>query len=486
MAEQHKQEINERTVKLVSIVAIDVVGFSSMSEKDHKKAARHIENLRDRIERTAYAHGGRVFNTAGDGFMLEFNSAGQALGAIQEILDRRKRSEPQIRVGAHVGDVVVTANDDLLGHGVNVAARLQALAKPGSALVSSEFRSMAHSSPTASFLARGRQPLENIEQKVQTYEILSKGQRFAHASRRFMYGAVGMAVIGGLLYFSPFILRTVQERMPSQASASSTEPAAPAATPAPSTFQQATQAAPPPPEAGQAIKDCANCPDMIVVPGGTFTMGSPARESGRAANEGPQREVAIPMFAVSKYEVTFAQWDACVAAGGCDSFSPADHGWGRGQRPVIGVSWNDAQKYVEWLNQQAGAPRYRLMTEAEWEYVARAGATTAYATGASLTAQQATFRVQQTTEVGAHGENAFHLFDLAGNAGEWVSDCYAADYRGAPVDGAAVDTANCRNRVARGGAYADRAPALRAAARKSVAADSRTAGLGFRVARILN
>ena len=119
-----------------------------MSERDQRNAARKVEGLRARIDTCARKHGGRLFNTAGDGFMLEFASAGSALGAIQEILDKRGRGEPPIRVGAHVGDVVVTSTDDLLGHGVNVAARLQELAESGTALVSAEFRSMARSSPS--------------------------------------------------------------------------------------------------------------------------------------------------------------------------------------------------------------------------------------------------------------------------------------------------------------------------------------------------
>ena len=152
-----------------------------MSERDQRNAARKVENLRARIVSVADSSGGRLFNTAGDGFMLEFGSAGSALNAIQSILDKRGKGEPPIRVGAHVGEVVVTATDDLLGHGVNVAARLQELAEPGTALVSAEFRSMARTSPTAAFQSKGQKPLDNIDQRVQTFEILSKRQKFARA-----------------------------------------------------------------------------------------------------------------------------------------------------------------------------------------------------------------------------------------------------------------------------------------------------------------
>ncbi len=487
----------ERQVKLVSIVAIDVVGFSSMSEKDQRNTAKKIEALRVRIDQVARSHGGRLFNTAGDGFMLEFGSAGAALEAIQDLIDKRAKNEPKIRVGAHVGDVIVTVNNDLLGHGVNIAARLQALATPGSALVSAEFRSMARTSPSAAFQARGRQPLENIEQKVQTFEILSSKQKFQRFVKRATWGAAGLAAVTALAFVSPYALHIVQEKLAlhTQADAST---ATPAPTPPQAEYRQASSSAPvatttaaqATPAAltpGQSFRDCDECPEMVVAPGGLFTMGSPATEFGRGADEGPTREVSIAPFAVGKYEVTMREWDACVADGGCNGFSVSDHGWGRGDRPVVGVSWNDAQAFVRWLNLKTGSTQYRLLTEAEWEYAARAGATTAYAFGDALTPQQATFHTASTTPDGQHAANAFGLYDLHGNAAEWVEDCYAATYNLAPVDGAAVEGGDqCRARVYRGGSYLDASAKLRAAARRSAAPTARQPTLGFRVARSLS
>ena len=137
------------------------------------------------------------------------------------------------------------------------------------------------------------------------------------------------------------------------------------------------------PEAERALKplasfrECAkDCPEMVVVPAGEFMMGSPATEKGRSTNEGPQHKVMIAKpFAVSKFDVTFADWDACVSVGGCPQVG--DSGFGRGTRPVINVSWDEAQQYVAWFSKMTGRP-YRLLTEAEWEYAARAGSTTAY------------------------------------------------------------------------------------------------------------
>jgi len=468
----------ERTVRLASIVAIDIVGFSTMSERDQRNAARKVENLRARIMQVAGEHGGRLFNTAGDGFMLEFASAGSALGAIQDILDKRGKKEPPIRVGAHVGDVVVTATEDLLGHGVNVAARLQELAEAGTALVSAEFRSMARSSPTAAFQSRGQKPLDNIEQRVQTFEILSKRQRFVRSARRMGAGVAAVAVIGVGLYFSPVLMRLLQG-LPQ-------EPAAIAE--APTQLQTLTEEAQALPtfQHGQILRDCENCPEVTVLEGGLFVMGSPATEAGRTADEGPQREVSVAPFAIGASEITFAQWDACLADGGCNGFSPPDRGWGRGARPVTGVSWADAQAYLDWLNGRVGGLRYRLASEAEWEYAARAGAADAYAFGPRVTAAQATFRAQQTSPVATHPANAFNLADMHGNVAEWVEDCYAANYNVAPVDGAAVQADPCARRVYRGGAFSDQAVRLRSAARASARPDQRLPGVGFRVARALD
>lgn len=198
-------------VKLASIVAIDVKGFSTMSERDQSRAARHVESLRARITTTAEMHGGRVFNTAGDGFMLEFPSAGAALGCINDLLDKRPRKEPPIRVGAHVGDVIVTITNDLLGHGVNVAARLQALATPGTALVSGEFRSMARNSPSAAFMAKGKRPLDNIEQRVQTFAIISQRQQIMRKVKAVGAALVAAGVAVGLYLGYPRALEMAKQ-----------------------------------------------------------------------------------------------------------------------------------------------------------------------------------------------------------------------------------------------------------------------------------
>jgi formylglycine-generating enzyme required for sulfatase activity len=190
--------------------------------------------------------------------------------------------------------------------------------------------------------------------------------------------------------------------------------------------------------AGDVFRDCDVCPEMVALPAGQFLMGSPDGEKDRDSDEGPQHEVTIKPFAIGKYEVTFEEWDACVQAGGCNGYRPGDQSWGRGKRPVINVSWRDAQAYVAWLSGKTGQS-YRLPSEAEWEYVARAGTTTRYAFGDEIVAKEANFgsTIGKTTAVGAYPPNRWGLFDMHGNVLEWVEDVYHDGYKGAPSDGTA-------------------------------------------------
>ena len=227
-------------------------------------------------------------------------------------------------------------------------------------------------------------------------------------------------------------------------------------------------------------------------------MGSPSSEERRFDHEGPVHRVTISEpFAVGVHEVTFDEWDACVSAGGCGGYRPDDEGWGRGRRPVINVSWEDAQRFVEWLREETGEP-YRLLSESEWEYVARAGTSTPFHTGRTISASQANydgnytygngrkgeFR-QRTVPVGTFGPNAFGLHDVHGNVWEWVEDCSNDSYRGAPSDGSAWDRGDCSRRVLRGGSWINRASWLRSAFRVRDVSGHRSVYLGFRVARTL-
>jgi formylglycine-generating enzyme required for sulfatase activity len=249
---------------------------------------------------------------------------------------------------------------------------------------------------------------------------------------------------------------------------------------------------------GRAFRDCPACPEMVTLPAGEFMMGSPEGERGRGRNEGPQRKVAIRAFAIGKFEVTFAQWDACVAEAGC-KHKPHDESWGRGQRPVINVSWHDATDFSAWLARKTGKG-YRLPTEAEWEYAARATASVSdpsapFSTGATINYRQANYDAnftygdgkmgvfrQKTVEVGRFPRNAFGLHDMHGNVWEWVQDCYRDSYRGAPADGSAVVARDCNLRILRGGSWNYFPQLLRSAYRYATPPEVRVDMAGFRVA----
>ena len=233
---------------------------------------------------------------------------------------------------------------------------------------------------------------------------------------------------------------------------------------------------------GTEFKDCAECPAMITVPAGAVTMGSSNSESGRDRDEGPQHRVTIPKnFAVGKYEVTFAEWDSCVADGGCNGYRPPDEGWGRGTHPVIHVSYNDAILYITWLRRKTSKP-YRLLTEAEWEYAARAGTVAAYYWGARASPASAKYNATNgTAPVGSYAPNSFGLYDMSGNVSEWGSDCSNKSYEGAPVDGSAWTTGDCDLRALRGGAWNSGPNNLRSANRDWDAAGFRVNRNGFRV-----
>jgi formylglycine-generating enzyme required for sulfatase activity len=264
------------------------------------------------------------------------------------------------------------------------------------------------------------------------------------------------------------------------------QPAAPA--PAPSATATAPSATSAPSatgaKAGDVFRDCQDCVEMLVVPAGTFDMGSATEY------ENPAHRVTIAKpFAIGRHEVTFDQWDACVADGGC-KHRPDDREWGRGDRPVINVSWLDAKAFVAWLSQKTGQT-YRLPSEAEWEYAARGGTNSPYWWGRDVGSRQANCREcntgssQQTSAVGSYKANPFGLHDTAGNAAEWVEDCWNDNYRGAPQNGSPWVTGQCRLRVLRGGAFDSAARYLRSTARFRYDSDVRYSANGFRVVREL-
>jgi formylglycine-generating enzyme required for sulfatase activity len=255
--------------------------------------------------------------------------------------------------------------------------------------------------------------------------------------------------------------------------------------PAPSNPPPAPQPSGAPPshiEPGQAFRDCSDCPDMVAIAAGSFTMGA---HTDFAA---PAHRVTIGKdFAIGRYEITFDEWDRCVSEGGCKT-RPDDRGWGRGRRPIINVSWLDAEAFVTWLSQKTGH-KYRLPSEAEWEYAARGGTTSNYWWGGEIGSGHAncqscgTGQSKATLPVGSFAPNGFGLYDTAGNVAEWVEDCWHDDYRGAPTDGSVWNQPQCQLRVLRGGAYDSDATYVGSASRFRYDYDVPYSANGFRVVR---
>ena len=293
---------------------------------------------------------------------------------------------------------------------------------------------------------------------------------------------------------------------------------------------------------GASFRDCRGCPEMRVLPSGSYMMGSPPDQAGRDAMEGPQRLVSIRSFAVGRYHVTRGQWarfvrathrpvrTGCAWSGGAanDAAAEANASWRNlhfpqdDNHPVVCVTWQDAQDYAAWLSRRTGR-HYRLLTEAEWEYAARAGTSTPYPWPAGSTHDFANHgadtccsgfasgrdRWVNTSPVGSFPPNAFGLFDMIGNAAQWVQDCLSPDYAGLPADGSANlsdvplhvtgdladlnGASSCSYRVLRGGDWGTYPQWIRSTARSfapppgpgPALADYRSGGVGFRVARDL-
>jgi formylglycine-generating enzyme required for sulfatase activity len=243
---------------------------------------------------------------------------------------------------------------------------------------------------------------------------------------------------------------------------------------------------------GDTFKECAtDCPEMIVIPAGSFVMGSPPTEKGRNTFEGPQHTVKIAHpLAVAKFELTFDEWDACASYGDCDPHISASHG--RGQQPVANITFDDAEHYLSWFSRMTGKS-YRLLSEAEYEYATRAGTQTAYPWGEDLGQNNAAcegcgspWDDIQPAPVGSFAPNQFGLYDMVGNIFERVMDCVHSNYNGSPTDGSAwIEGGNCNGRIVRGGSWNSKAVAVRSASRSSNTPDARSSSLGFRVGRTL-
>jgi formylglycine-generating enzyme required for sulfatase activity len=259
------------------------------------------------------------------------------------------------------------------------------------------------------------------------------------------------------------------------------------------------------PGSGQFFKDCPDCPEMVVVPAGSFVMGSPESEAGHRKDESPLHRVRIARpFAAGRFSMTVGEYMACVKAGGCkppewdekgsryniktgsdDHYKKLGEALTGERYPIAGVSWHDAKAYVKWLSGKTGKS-YRLLSEAEFEYAARAGTTTRYWWGDAISKTQANYQGSKPVPVDSFDANPWGLYQVHGNVLNWAEDCWNGNYQNAPSDGSAQTTGDCTSRVLRGGSWFNFPQYLRAAFRYSYGPDDRGRIIGLRVGRTLN
>ncbi len=371
-----------------------------------------------------------------------------------------------------------------------------------------------HAGPESEPLAGQPVPSESEMMRAEAKVSVDEGVREAYEAARQVNSVQAWQAFKDAFPDSPLVAAasiriaalTAQTKVdkparPEQKSVARLEPAAPKAAPPQSmrSVAPARAAAVEPPLSRGGVRDCSGCPEMVSIRGGSFRMGD---VSGTGeADELPLRTVNIKPFYAGRYEVTFDEWNRCVRSGACPA-AESDAGWGEGRRPVINVSWNDAHRFTRWLSRQSGKS-YRLPSEAEFEYLNRAGSEAAYPWGndgasactyANVADAQAKRRKPKwstfacddgnpyTATVGSYRSNAFGLFDVSGNVWEWTQDCYAS-YRNAPTDGAAHNPRNCARRVVRGGSWSDARRNLRSADRTASAPTARLNIVGLRVVR---
>jgi formylglycine-generating enzyme required for sulfatase activity/class 3 adenylate cyclase len=510
--------------RLAAIVMGDIAGYSRLMGANERGTHERVQQLhRELIEPTITEHRGRVIRTRGDDFLAMFDSPVEAVRCaivLQQAMVGRNLELPQnqwirFRIGVNLGDVIVESTD-IYGEGVNVAARLEQLAEPGTICISGGVYELVRYRLVCGYQSMGDTRLKNIADPVPVYRVLPDPASVAKATRSRVarYAVFGGAVvlIAGGVWFGWSRIYDHSATLVASNSQPASQPAPHPATPPPPpvtppitvppvvpvvadppvdakdrslvapppppapTIQQAMVVPPPvPPSPPAGITE----PEMIAIKGGVFHMGS-----GEDHTEQPIHAVTVGPFEIAKYVITLRQWRDCVHAKAC-SYAPE----GDDDAPLSNVSWNDAQQYVKWLS-SVTHHQYRLPTEAEWEFAVRGGTDTRYWWGNAMKAGLANCKgcdpiggAVKPTKIGTRPPNQFGLYDIDSGITEWVQDCWYPDYRGAPADGSPRQTQDCRDRVIRGGAWNNDASYMRSASRDNYDASVRYPTHGFRVAR---
>ncbi len=518
------------TRRLAAIMSADIAGYSRMMGHDEEGThARMTRYRRDIVEPTVAEHSGTIVKHMGDGFLAIFDSPLEATRCaivIQQTIAARNSAVQdrthwlQYRIGINLGDIIYETND-IFGDGVNIAARLQTAAKPGDVNISGGVYEQVKNKLVCGYQSLGDERLKNITDPVRIYRVLPDPSAVVNTKYGFrrltrtvvpVVGACALTFGIGVWYAArktinnhaptdvaarssePSIAKSPQEPPRSNIiEAKSSEPQAEISRPAPSASPPQAPVSEPSPVAvltpsvpvqrsepispADGFRDCPNCPEMLNLAGGSFRMGSPAD-----ATERPVHQVHVAPFALSRIPVTNAQWQACVAADQCTY-----HPDGADDLPVRNVSWSDAQQYIAWLSKVTSKP-YRLPSEAEWEYAARAGTTTAYWWGARMAPGYANCRgcgtphdIAKPIQIGLLPSNPFGLQGMGGGVAEWVSDCWHGSYQGAPRTGS-WSAANCREHVLRGGSWLSDPDDIKVSSREHYDSGVRYPAHGFRVA----
>ena len=484
--------------RLAAIVAGDISGYSRLMQIDEEGTHTRVKRIeRDLIEPSIVEHHGKLVKTTGDGFIAIFDSPVEAVRCsivIQQNLVGRNASLPkhhwiEYRIGVNLGDVIIEV-DDVYGDGVNIATRLEGIADPGQVYISGGIYEQIKHKLVCGYESLGDRKVKNITDPVRVYRVLPDPGAIHQSRKRrenILISLLSLALLviaGGTLWY---MLLQQRSQVGDQASApasppaeSAKAPASPAPAPPPPETKQATappQSTPsatptqPPPQLASSVRE----PETIPLRGGSFAMGS-----NEDISERPVHQVTIKPFAIGKFPVSVQEWNACATAKACGFVST-----GKDEAPITNVSWSDARQYVAWLAETTGKP-YRLPTEAEWEYAARAGTQTKYWWGDQFQADAANCKNcaanEQPVKVGSLKPNPFGLYDMGGSVDQWVEDCWHKTYQGAPADGSAWVEGQCPSHVLRSGSWKNDGRYVRPSNRDSYDTNVRYPTHGFRVA----
>jgi formylglycine-generating enzyme required for sulfatase activity/class 3 adenylate cyclase len=493
--------------RLAAIVAGDISGYSRLMEIDEEGTHDRVKRIeRDLIEPSIAEHHGRLVKTTGDGFIAIFDSPVEAVRCgivVQQAMVGRNASLPkhhwiEYRIGVNLGDVIIEA-DDVYGDGVNIASRLEGIAEPGQVFISGGIYEQIKHKVVCGYESLGDRKVKNITDPVRVYRVLPDPAAFQRIRKRreniliLLLSLILLVIAGGALWY---LLLQPRARVDNRASVPAPPPAVtPNASSSPSPAIKSTETQPSfapseapgtpqtaqqrrPGASGTQMLSTVREPEMKTVRGGSFTMGS-----NDDLTEKPTHQVTVKPFAIGQYPVSVREWNDCATAKVC-----AFMGTGKDDAPITNVSWSDAKQFIAWLASATGKP-YRLPSEAEWEYAARAGTQTRYWWGDQPQAGMANCKnctdiagTEQPVKVGSFKPNPFGLYDMGGGVDQWVEDCWHKNYQGAPADGSAWVEGDCGSHVIRSGSWKNDARYVRPSNRDSYDANVRYPTHGFRLA----